>query len=439
MRRILDIIHREGEEAYIVGGCVRDILLGVEPNDWDITTSAPPEKVKILFNRTIDTGLSHGTVTVMMHNEAYEVTTYRVESEYLDYRRPKEVVYTKCLKEDLLRRDFTINAMAYNDQEGVVDLYDGIGDLKKGIIRCVGNPTDRFNEDALRMLRAIRFSAKLGFEIEEETYEAIGEYARLIQHVSAERIQMEMTKTLISKAPFKIRDLVATGLIDYIIPEFLKIVGMPQNNPHHHLSVDEHTYLCLSHIDEDVALRWTMYLHDIGKGVTRTTDENGIDHFYGHEKQSRDIAKSVLRRLKFDNKTIDRVIKLIQHHDDDIEDTPKAVRKSLSKIGQDYYDDLLDVREADIRSQHEDLQRGKLIRLAAVREQYRAVLEAGSCVTIKDLAVNGHDLMELGVVNGRAIGTALKGLLKAVLEDPKLNEKEVLLDYVKTHLNMLLE
>lgn len=423
---ILNRIHQAGEEAYIVGGCVRDLLLKVEPNDWDITTSAPPEIIKEMFSRTIDTGLEHGTVTVMIGKEGYEVTTYRIDGKYEDHRRPKDVEFTRNLSDDLLRRDFTINAMAYNEEEGIIDEYHGAKDLDNGIIRCVGNPRDRFSEDALRMLRAIRFGAKLGFVIEEETYEAMKELSPLITHVSAERINVELTKTLISKEPDRIKELVNTGLIDYVIPEFREIVGVEQHNPYHRFTVDEHTYECLKFVEPIAALRWTVYLHDLGKGQTRSTDDNGIDHFYGHPALSAKMAKSIMKRLKFDNKTIDKVHKLVLFHDDRFEITKKNVRKAVHRIGTDNFSEFLKVKYADINGQNLDYKEKHIQQVEEIRDLFKTILADKECLTIKDLAVNGNDIIHLGVKNGKVIGTVLNKLLEIVLETPELNNKEVL-------------
>ncbi len=279
VKYILGELHAGGYEAYIVGGCVRDMILGITPHDYDITTSAEPLEVKALFDRTIDTGLQHGTVTVLKNGIGYEVTTYRIDGTYLDNRRPESVEFTKSLEEDLKRRDFTINAMAYCEEDGVVDLYGGIVDLQAGIVRCVGGVAkERFTEDALRMLRAIRFAARFGFIIEEETSVAIKELAGLIDNISAERIHMELTKTLCSKNPDYMELLVTFGLMDKVLPEFMPNVGLVQNNPYHVYPVDTHTYVALGNIEATEALRWSIFLHDIGKGYTKTTDEQGIDH-----------------------------------------------------------------------------------------------------------------------------------------------------------------
>jgi len=428
---IINTLNAVGQEAYIVGGCVRDLLLGMEPADWDITTSAEPELVKSLFSRTVDTGLEHGTVTVMIDKEGYEVTTYRVDGKYEDHRRPKEVCFTKSLKEDLLRRDFTINAMAYNDQEGIIDLYKGQEDLENALIRCVGKAEDRFMEDALRMLRAIRFSAKLDFDIEETTYEAIKSLAYLIEHVSAERIQVELSKTLISKQPDKIRELVNTGLIKHIIPEYESIIGLDQENPNHCLTVDEHTYRSLLHVEAKSALRWAMYFHDMGKGETKTVDDKGVGHFYGHPNVSADMAKTVLKRLKFDNKTLERVTRLVRYHDYRFPADKISVRKGIHTIGQAYFDDYLKIRRADIRGQHPDFMEDRLADLDDIEKSYQEILADEECVSLKNLAVNGNDILSLGVKKGKSVGRILEELLELVLDNQALNTKVQLLGLAK--------
>lgn len=303
---IIDTLTQHGFEAYAVGGCVRDTMLGRIPMDWDITTSAKPEQVKELFRHTIDTGIQHGTVTVMLEHEGFEVTTYRIDGEYEDARHPKEVQFTSNLLEDLKRRDFTINAMAYNDKDGLVDAFDGVGDLERGVIRCVGAAVERFTEDALRMLRAVRFGAQLGFSIEDETREAIVSLAPNIAKVSAERIQIEMVKLLTSGHPELLRTAYETGLTAVFLPEFDEMMKTPQNNPHHCYSVGEHTLHALMEIQPDKVARITMLLHDVAKPMCRTTDEHGVDHFYGHPQEGSLVARKILRRLKFDNDTTDR-------------------------------------------------------------------------------------------------------------------------------------
>lgn len=428
---ILNKLHRNGFEAFVVGGCVRDMVLGHGPADFDITTSAEPQDVKNLFDRTIDTGIEHGTVTVMRGKVGYEVTTYRLDGKYTDHRRPESVSFTKSLTEDVKRRDFTINAMAYNHQVGVVDLFDGIGDLKKGIIRCVGNPIQRFEEDALRILRAIRFAARFGYAIDADTEIAIRAGAGLLSKISGERIRMELTKTMLSPHPEYMKKLAVYGILPVILPEFVPSVGLAQNHPYHRLSVDEHVYACLMATPKEEGLLWAVYLHDIGKGYTKSTDEKGIDHFYNHPRVSVKLAKDILARLRFDNKTRDRILKLIDFHDYRFKANETCVRKAAAKMGADLFMDYLAVQAADIAGQAYDKFDLSMQEVHEKKDIFQAILDKEACLTIKDLAIKGGDLMDLGVERGEAIGHYLKGALEVVLEDPQMNTKEALLDYIK--------
>lgn len=427
---IINTLMRAGYEAYAVGGCVRDVMLNRTPMDWDITTSAKPHEVKQLFGHTIDTGILHGTVTVMLEQEGFEVTTYRIDGEYEDARHPKEVSFTSDLLEDLKRRDFTINAMAYNDTQGLVDAFDGVGDLKRGIIRCVGRATERFSEDALRMLRAVRFSAQLGFVLEEETRAAIVELAPNIAKVSAERIQMELVKLLTSNHPEEICAAYETGLTAVFLPEFDRMMETAQNNPHHCYTVGEHTLKALQGVEADKVLRFTMLLHDVAKPVCRTTDENGTDHFYGHPQKGSEMARMILRRLKFDNDTTDRVSALVRWHDDNPELSPRSVRRAISRIGLERYPALFAVKRADTLAQSMYRREEKLKYLHDYEMLYQEVMEKQQCLTIKQLAVTGSDLIEAGMQPGKEIGSVLKQLLELVLEAPELNTKEKLLKQV---------
>lgn len=430
-RQVADIIHtlqQAGYEAYAVGGCVRDSILGREPDDWDITTSARPKQVKELFRRTIDTGIQHGTVTVLMDKTGYEVTTYRIDGEYEDGRHPKDVVFTASLKEDLKRRDFTINAMAYNEEEGLVDIFDGIGDISRKVLRCVGDAKARFTEDALRMMRAVRFSAQLGYEIEEETLSAITALAPTLSKISAERIQTELVKLLKSDHPEKIRTCYETGLTAVFFPEFDRMMKTGQNNPHHCYSVGEHTICALRQVRADKVLRLAILLHDAGKPLTKTTDEEGVDHFHGHAEKSAEIAGTFLRRLKFDNETAGRVVRLVRAHDVKIVPGVKYMRRALNRLGEDLFLDLFEIKEADMLAQSLYQRREKEDELAGMRRDYEKVMAAGDCVSLKTLAVNGSDLIAAGMTPGKQLGDVLKQLLELVLEDPSLNTKEYLLE-----------
>lgn len=425
---IIDTIMEAGYEAYAVGGCIRDFILGRTPDDWDITTSAKPDQVKALFPRTIDTGIQHGTVTVMLDKEGFEVTTYRIDGEYEDGRHPKEVTFTANLVEDLKRRDFTINAMAYNDKAGLVDAFEGMRDIEKKVIRCVGDPMQRFTEDALRLMRAVRFSAQLGYEIEEKTLDAMRELSPNLVHISAERIQSELIKLVISPHPEKLRIAYETGITKIILPEFDACMETEQNNPHHCYSVGEHTLRAMQEIRADKVLRLAMLFHDIGKPGTLTVDEEGVVHFHGHPALSEKMTRDILKRLKFDNDTIYMTTNLVRYHDYDVEPGPKYVRRAIMKIGEDVFPLLFDVKLADIKAQSAYMRKEKVERLEAVRQVYEEIVAQKQCVSLKTLAVTGKDLMrEMGMQPGPEIGLILKKLLDLVIEDPSLNEREILI------------
>ncbi len=432
---IIDTITDAGYEAYAVGGCVRDSILGREPADWDVTTSATPEQVKALFPRTIDTGLQHGTVTVMMDKEGFEVTTYRIDGEYEDSRHPKEVIFTRSLEEDLKRRDLTINAMAYNDKDGLIDIFGGMEDIERKIVRCVGNAKERFTEDALRILRAIRFSAQLGYTIDEETLEAIKELAPTLHRISAERIQAELVKLMTSPHPDDIKVAYECGVTKVFFPEFDACMETEQNNPNHCYSVGEHTLEALRHTEDDKVLRLAVLFHDTGKPSTKTTDEAGIDHFYGHGDVSEEIAHDVLRRLKFDNDTIYKVCKLVKYHDDIKSQSvsPKTVRRAVNKIGEDIFPLLLEVQKADVLAQSEYNKEEKLELLSQWKQLFEEIQEKEECVSLKDLAVKGADLIAAGIAPGKGMGAILNSLLELVLENPECNTKEYLLEELKKY------
>lgn len=429
--KIITRLTEAGYKAYVVGGCVRDAILGRPAADWDITTNARPGQVKALFSRTIDTGIRHGTVTVLQGKEGFEVTTYRIDGEYQDGRHPSEVIFTPSLLEDLKRRDFTINAMAYNEAEGLIDAFDGMKDLKNRRIRCVGEPRERFTEDALRILRAVRFSAQLNFEIEKNTKAAIAEFAHSLTRISAERIQTELVKLLTSEHPEIFRTLYDTGITAVILPEFDACMKTPQNHPHHCCSVGEHLLLALQSIEADKVLRLAALLHDIGKPAAHTRDADGIDHFHGHGDAGKELAGSILRRLKFDNDTVYRVKHLVQVHDYlQIPLTPKGVRRAVFKIGKEHFSDYLKLRRADILAQNPSMQKEKLEALTKLEVLYQQILEEQNCLSLKDLAVSGTDLIEAGLKPGPQIGEVLKKLLEQVIENPEYNTKEYLLSHI---------
>ncbi len=432
VKYIIDTLVQAGHEAYAVGGCIRDSILGRVPGDWDITTSASPQQVKQLFLKTVDTGIQHGTVTVMEGREAFEVTTYRIDGEYEDQRHPREVIFTSSLLEDLKRRDFTINAMAYNDTEGLIDAFHGMEDIEKQVIRCVGNPVDRFNEDALRMMRAVRFAAQLGFTIEENTQSAVRRLAQNLDRISAERIQAELVKLLVSEHPEMMRTVYELGMSQVFLPEFDEMMKTPQNNRYHKYNVGEHSILAMQNIRNDKVLRLTMLLHDVAKPACRTVDENGIYHFYGHPAQGAKMAKIILRRLKFDNDTIRSVTNLIAWHDDRPSLREASVRRAIHRVGLEQYPALFEVKRADTLAKNNYRRKEKLELIDSYESLYHEIMAKRQCLTLKDLAVNGTDMLELGLERGKEIGVTLNRLLMHVLERPEDNTREILMNLVKT-------
>ena len=454
VKYIIEKLNNAGYEAYAVGGCIRDSILGRTPDDWDITTSAKPEEIKALFSKTIDTGIQHGTVTVMCNHVGYEVTTYRIDGEYEDSRHPKEVIFTSNLLEDLKRRDFTINAMAYNhmenpygkelaeiqedqneeeqDMSGLVDAFGGIEDIKRKRICCVGNPIHRFEEDALRMMRAVRFSAQLGYEIEEETAAAIKELAQNLKNISAERIQVELVKLLVSAHPDYLEKAYNLGMTKVFFPEFDMAMETRQNNPHHIYTVGEHMLHCLEHVKADKVLRLTMILHDIAKPVTLQVGEDGVDHFYGHPEKGAEMARVILRRLRFDNDTIAKVTKLVKYHDRKLSLKPEKLRKAIVEIGPELFPMLLEVKEADMLAQSMYKREEKGTELAKIRKVYQKILEEKDCLKLKDLALDGKDLIALGMKPGKELGETLQTLFEYVLENPAKNTREDLTQYLST-------
>lgn len=446
---ILQQLNQHGFEAYVVGGCVRDSLLGKQPHDWDITTSAKPEEVKQIFARTIDTGIQHGTVTVLVNRDiltveeagnvshtdyAFEVTTYRVDGEYKDHRRPETVCFTASLEEDLKRRDFTINAMAYNPEQGVIDIFGGQEDLKQGIIRCVGCAAERFDEDALRILRAVRFGAQLDFVIEDKTREAMRDQARFLKDISAERICTELTKMLVSDHPERLEEAYELGLTQVFLPEFDTMMQTPQNNPYHLYDVGHHTLKVMEAVPATTVLRYTALFHDIGKPQCKTTDDNGVDHFYGHPEASAKLAETIMRRLKMDNDTIEQVCRLVRNHDYGLSGKGpgiKSFRKFIAQLGAEYFEDYLAIRKGDMAGQSDcNLEQRKYV-IAHMQEMYAEIMEHKQCLKMSELAVGGKDLIELGVNPGPDMGRILKDLLNRVLDTPELNTREQLLAIVK--------
>lgn len=426
---VLDHLHKAGYEAYIVGGCVRDSILGRTPEDWDITTSALPAEVKRVFRRTVDTGIQHGTVTVLYDREQFEVTTYRIDGDYVDARHPENVTFTRSLLEDLRRRDFTINAMAYSEETGLVDEFDGLCDIDRRLIRAVGDPVERFSEDALRILRAIRFAAQLGYEIDGGTQRAIAELAPNLQKISAERIRVELEKLLVSDHPEELRRMYALGVLHEILPEFDACMSCPQNNPHHQYNVGEHIIHSVIAVRSDRILRLAMLLHDIGKPPCRTTDEHGIDHFHGHVEKGTEMARAILKRLRYDNDTIQKVTKLVECHDMYMLETPAGVRHGIVKTGKELFPLLMEVKAADTAAQssyHIEEKRQLWHRWMSL---YEEIIARGDPLGRGDLAVSGRDLIGAGVRPGKDLGEILERMLEDVLTEPSHNTREYLLDH----------
>ena len=437
---IIETLLQHGHEAYAVGGCVRDSLLGREADDWDITTSADPWEVKALFRRTIDTGIQHGTVTVMLDKEGFEVTTYRIDGEYEDGRHPKEVLFTKNLEEDLKRRDFTINAMAYNEQCGMVDIFGGAKDLDNKIVRCVGVAGDRFDEDALRIMRAFRFSAQLGFSIEEKTKMAAAERAENLKKISAERIRTELTKLLLSEHPDRLIWMMEHGITKVVLPEFDAMFATEKNNGKFRYNVGEHTLCVIEFVGSKE--RQKRYISQMlpdfpAKEVIsekhREKKELQILRYAALLHTTKEQAKKILQRLKFDNETIDTVMRLVAAHNEYLElceDHNKnltAMRHMIHRLGPDLMELLWELQLADSLAGNQEQIEEVLGLLSETKKLHAEVLRRGDCISLKQLAVNGRDLVAMGMAPGKQIGEQLECFLQEVLENPEKNTKEYLL------------
>ena len=430
-REIITRLRQNGFEAYIVGGSVRDSLLGLSPSDYDITTSATPDAVKRIFSdkKTVDTGILHGTVTVIIDGKPYEVTTYRVDGDYTDLRHPEEVSFTRDLREDAARRDFTVNAMAYSDKEGLRDFFGGEEDLRHRIIRAVGDPDKRFHEDALRILRALRFAATLDFAIEEKTAAAVKRNKDLLHRISAERVREELVRLVVGKAAYRIlsefRDVIGV-----VIPELIPQFDFCQHTPHHIYDLYTHTLHTLEKSENTMVVRMAALLHDIGKPQCFFRDENGIGHFYGHEEVSATLADRRLRALRFDNKTRERIVLLIRKHGVMLPETDRSLKRLLASIGEDAFFELLLLKQADNAS----LAPMHLSRLEEIRKtemRARELLSQKPCLSLSALAIGGDDLIALGIERGKKIGEVLSKLLSAVIDGKVENERETLLALVK--------
>lgn len=423
----INLLQSAGFEAYAVGGCVRDSLLGKTPNDWDITTSAKPEDMKSVFAdfHCIDTGIKHGTVTVVIDGEPLEITTFRLDGEYEDNRHPKSVTFTSNLGADLGRRDFTVNAMVYSKKTGTVDLFGGQNDLKNKIIRCVGDPDRRFNEDALRILRALRFASALDFEIEEKTAQSLLKNRALLGNISEERIAKELLKLVCGKGAKRILTDFAPVLFE-ILPELQPMYKNSHDNPHHCYDIYEHTLIAVESIDPEPTLRFGMLLHDCGKPAVKKFDENGVAHFYGHQRISAEISAQILARLKVSNKFRDEILFLVSNHDRwELYENTEKMPRYLSKFGLDGVLNLLKVMRADVLAQSPEY-RCRLDQIADAEEIAKNLAAQKPCLSLSELQINGRTLMDIGIPQGRKLGAVLAQLLDEVIDGVTKNTQEAL-------------
>jgi tRNA nucleotidyltransferase (CCA-adding enzyme) len=437
--KLINILQQAGYSAYVVGGCVRDSILGRIPHDWDICTSATPAEMLKVFNDfpIIETGLQHGTITVMVDGEGYEITTFRIDGEYSDNRRPDCVIFTGKLEEDLSRRDFTINALAYNDIEGLIDPFGGVADIKNRLIRCVGNAWDRFDEDALRVLRALRFSCQLGFAIEYDTSAAILDKAHLLSNISKERITSEFCKMLCTKNFATIMSLYNTVFCQFI-PTINDMVNFDQKNPAHEYLLWRHTASAINHCDSlDLVTRLAVFFHDFGKPYCYQEDVEGFRHFKGHGKVGAEIVDELMVSLKFDNKTRNAVTTLVYYHDSPLEVDAASIKRWLNKLGVEQFKRLLAVRVADIKGSRYDYNIERLIKITKIEENLGKILYNDECYSLTDLAVNGSDLIALGIHPGTYIGRTLNDLLQLVINGEIENNKEALLNTILSNNNDL--
>lgn len=427
---VLNLLSKNGFEGFVVGGCVRDSLLGRTPLDWDVTTNATPEEIKQVFSafRIIETGIKHGTVTVLMNDMPLEITTYRIDGAYKDARRPEQVAFSRSLQDDLARRDFTINALCYNETTGLVDMYGGLDDLHNKTLRCVGDADKRFTEDALRIMRAVRFASVLGFKLEKDTAQSALRHRKTLSKIAAERIQVEFSKLICGQNAAEILRQYFP-VIAVFIPEVKPLIGCQQHTPYHKYDVFEHTLYALENIKAEKKLRLVMFFHDFGKPAAKTTDKNGISHFKGHAKISATLTETILRRLKYDAKTITEVTTLVRIHDMKSAVDKITAKKRLCEIGAAHYLDLILIKQADSRAKANP--HAIDYKLEIMRRLYEEIMAGNECYSLKQLAVNGDTLKGVGLRDGIAIRRALELLLKAVIEERCENEETALLQFLK--------
>lgn len=431
VKKALALLNQAGKEAFVVGGAVRDYVMGRQPHDWDLTTSALPEETKAIFAGypVIETGMKHGTVSVLLDGKMLEITTYRVDGTYTDHRRPDQVRFTPDVTQDLARRDFTMNAMAYHPQKGLLDPFGGQQDLQRSLVRCVGEPQRRFTEDGLRILRAVRFASALNMQIEPQTAAALRACRQNLVPIAAERIQTELTKLLCGEAVERIllscREVLAVPL-----PEIEPMFDFAQHNPHHDRDIWAHTAAVVAAAPAEPILRWAALLHDVGKPPCFALAEDGIGHFYGHAQKSAELAECILQRLRFDNASKDEILKLIRYHDLPIQPEKKQVRRLAGKLGVDSLRRLITLHKADTNGQSAICQ-GRIEEYTQVETVLDALLAEQACFSLKDLAINGRDVIALGL-SGREIGQALQKCLNAVMEEKLPNNKKALLAFLKS-------
>jgi len=433
VKEIIGLLDSNSFSAYVVGGAIRDSLLGRPVHDWDICTEALPEDVIRIFSKytVVPTGLKHGTVSIIIDGWMYEVSTFRADGDYSDNRHPDSVTFIRDIRNDLCRRDFTINAMAYNEKEGLIDPFDGMLDIENKIIRCVGIPDRRFDEDALRMLRAIRLSSQLGFSISGLTQQAIIDRPYLILKISPERVQQEINKILLSDHPEYIKKIYDYRIMEPIIPELHKCFGVDQKNENHIYNVGEHIIETIKYTPNNLILRLSAMLHDIGKPSTMTVDANGVGHFYRHEDVSCDMAREILQRLKYDNYTIDEVCLLVKTHMNCIPATKRTMRRLLNQIGKERIMNWFALKDADAKARKESNYLFIKNKIDKSIDLYNQVILDDECFSLKDLAINGDDLKNIGYKEGKEIGETLADCLRIVIEDAEKNNKEYLLEYVR--------
>ncbi|MBR4201607.1 MAG: HD domain-containing protein [Oscillospiraceae bacterium] len=427
VQKALDMLCAAGFEAYVVGGCVRDALRGAEPHDWDCTTNAKPDAICACFHEfhVIETGLQHGTVTVVIDRMPIEITTYRIDGVYADHRRPESVTFTDSLTDDLARRDFTVNAMAYHPEHGLIDPFHGTDDLRQKCIRCVGDPAARFNEDGLRILRALRFASVLDFTVHPDTENAVHTMKSLLQHISAERIDTELTKLLCGQAAERILVQFA-DVVFTVLHELKPMQGFDQRNPHHDYDVWTHTLKTVAAIPPEPVLRWAALLHDSGKPHCFTMDERG-GHFYGHAEISAEIAVRALTAMKSDRRRLDRVVELVKAHDFVWNGTEKQIKRVVRRYGAEAAEQLLLLHMADVSAQAAAYRAERVAQAQQILETLHRLCAEEACMSLRQLAVNGRDLIAAGVPEGKAVGETLNRLLDAVMDGTLSNERSALL------------